>query len=56
MKVQWTSLVDDARGNVDSRHYARHIPGNGEWAAVCEKHGSTGSLFKGGCAIMCGMR
>ena len=37
MKVKWTSLVDDMRGNVDERHYTRHIPGNGEWAAVCQK-------------------
>lgn len=37
MKVQWTSLIDDARGHVDSEHYARRIPGNGEWAAVCNK-------------------
>ena len=28
MKVQWTSLVDDVRGHIDGRHYARHIPGN----------------------------
>ena len=37
MKAKWTSLVDDLQGSVDSRHYARHIPGNGEWAAVCQK-------------------
>ena len=37
MKAKWTSLVDDASGKLDSRHYARHIPGNGEWAAVCSK-------------------
>ena len=37
MKAKWTSLVDDLRGHVDSRHYARHIPGNWEWAAICEK-------------------
>lgn len=37
MKVKWTALVDDLKGSVDSRHYARHIPGNGEWAAVCQK-------------------
>ena len=30
-------MVDDACGHVDGRHYARHIPGNGEWAAVCTK-------------------
>ena len=37
MKVKWTALVDDACGHVDSKHYARHIPGNGEEAAVCLK-------------------
>ena len=37
MKVKWTNLVDDAQGHVDEKHYARHIPGNGEWAAVCQK-------------------
>jgi hypothetical protein len=37
MKAKWSSLVDDACGHVDARHYARHIPGNGEWAAVCNK-------------------
>lgn len=37
MKAKWTSLVDDLQGSVDERHYARHIPGNIEWAAVCRK-------------------
>lgn len=37
MKVKWTTLIDDACGGIDSRHYARHIPGNGEYAAVCIK-------------------
>ena len=37
MKVKWTLLIDDAKGGVDPKHYARHIPGNGEWAAVCNK-------------------
>ena len=37
MKVQWTSLVDELVGHIDKGHYARHIPGNGEWAAVCSK-------------------
>ena len=36
MKVKWTSLVADLKGGVGSQHYARHIPGNGEWAAVCQ--------------------
>ena len=37
MKVQWTGLVDELRGHVDKNHYARRIPGNGAWAAVCSK-------------------
>ncbi len=37
MKVKWTLLVDEASGDLDKRHYARRIPGNGEWAAVCNK-------------------
>ena len=37
MKVKWTGLIDDFQGQIDSRHYARHIPGNGEEAAVCLK-------------------
>lgn len=37
MKVKWTLLLDDACGTVDNKHYARHIPGNGEWASVCNK-------------------
>ena len=37
MKVKWTGLVDDLRGHVDRRHYARHIPGNYKEAAVCQK-------------------
>ena len=37
MKVQWTGLVDDMKGHVDKDFYARHIPGNAKWAAVCHK-------------------
>ena len=37
MKVKWTLLIDELNGSVDKKHYARHIPGNGEWAAVCNK-------------------
>ena len=37
MKVKWTLLLDDMQGSVDKKHYTRHIPGNGEWAAVCNK-------------------
>ena len=37
MKVKWTTLVDDLQGGIDKKHYARHIPGNWKWAAVCQK-------------------
>jgi len=37
MKVTWTGLIDDFKGHIDSKHYARHIPGNGDEAAVCQK-------------------
>ena len=37
MKVKWTALVEEVSGGVDARHYARHIPGNGEEAAICQK-------------------
>lgn len=37
MKVKWTSIIDDMQGSVDKKRYARHIPGNGEYAAVCMK-------------------
>lgn len=37
MKVKWTALLDNASGHVDSRHYARNIPGNCAEAAVCLK-------------------
>jgi hypothetical protein len=37
MKVQWTSLVDGAQGHLDGGHYTRRIPGNPDWAAVCNK-------------------
>ena len=29
--------MNELQGHVDTRHYARHIPGNGTWAAVCNK-------------------
>ena len=35
MKVKWTLLLDEVSGTLDNKHYARHIPGNGVWAAVC---------------------
>ena len=37
MKAKWVNIVDSLQGKVDQRHYARRIPGNGEWAAVCAK-------------------
>lgn len=37
MKVKWTSLLNNAKGHIDGEHYARNIPGNPEWAAVCLK-------------------
>ncbi len=37
MKVQWTVLLDKVKGGIDEKHYARHIPGNGEWASVSQK-------------------
>lgn len=37
LKVKWTSIIDDMQGSVDKKRYARHIPGNGEYAAVCMK-------------------
>ena len=37
MKVKWTSIIDDMQGSVDKKRYARHSPGNGEYAAVCMK-------------------
>ena len=37
MKAKWTSLIGDLQGSMGQSHYARHIPGSGEWAAVCQK-------------------
>ncbi len=37
MKAKWNALVNELEGKIDNQHYARHIPGNGEWAAVCRK-------------------
>ena len=30
MKAKWVNIVDSLQGNVDQRHYARRIPGNGK--------------------------
>ena len=37
MKAKWGNIVARLQGKVDERYYARRIPGNGEWAAVCAK-------------------
>lgn len=37
MKAKWAHIVEELRGSMDSRHYARRIPGNGEYGAVCSK-------------------
>ena len=37
MKAKWVNIVDSLQGNVDQRHYARRIPGNGEYGAACAK-------------------
>lgn len=37
MKAKWTSLIREAAGQIDKNHYTRHIPGNKEYAAVCNK-------------------
>ncbi len=37
MKAKWVNIEDSLQGNVDQRHYARRIPGNGEWGGVCAK-------------------
>jgi hypothetical protein len=37
MKAKWTGLVNELRGHVDRNHYARRIPGNWKYAAVCQK-------------------
>ena len=34
MKARWVNIVDCLQGKVDQRHYARRIPGNGEYGAV----------------------
>ena len=34
MKAKWVNIVDNLQGDVDQRHYARRIPGNGELEAI----------------------
>ena len=53
----WRSLarwLRHARRFYMIRSAGRH--GKPNMTRLCGKHGNTGSLFKGGCAIMCGMR
>jgi hypothetical protein len=37
MKAKWVSILKEGHGSLDSRHYARHIPGNEEYAVICGK-------------------
>lgn len=37
MKTKWSEVISESYGNLGSRQYARRIPGNDEYAAVCSK-------------------
>lgn len=37
MKAKWVHIVEELRGSMDGRHYARRIPRNGEYGAICSK-------------------
>ena len=37
MKTKWVELIGESTGSFGSRQYARRIPGNNEYAAVCSK-------------------
>ena len=37
MKTKWVELMKESTGSFGSRQYARRIPGNDEYAAVCSK-------------------
>lgn len=37
MKTKWVELIGESTGSFGSRQYARRIPGNDEYAAVCSK-------------------
>ncbi len=37
MKVKWIEIVGEAHGDLGMRQYARRIPGDTEWAAICSK-------------------
>lgn len=37
MKAKWVHIVEELRGSMDGRLYARRIPGNGEFGAICSK-------------------
>ena len=37
MKTKWVELIGESTGSFGSKQYARRIPGNDEYAAVCSK-------------------
>lgn len=37
MKAKWNDLLNELHGSFGEGFYARQIPGNGEYAAVCKK-------------------
>ena len=37
MKSKWVDLIRESHGKIGSKHYARRIPGDEEYAAVCSK-------------------
>ena len=37
MKVKWSLIVDQMKGDFGNNMYVRAIPGDNEWASVCRK-------------------
>ena len=37
MKAKWVNIVKEVHGMVDEHQYARSIPGNKEYGAICSK-------------------
>ncbi len=37
MKAKWASIIENASGTIGQNQYARRIPGNTEYGAVCMK-------------------
>lgn len=37
MKSKWVDLISESTGSFGSKQYARRIPGNDEYAAICSK-------------------